>query len=346
MQPATARDTLLRVASGHRLPRVQDLLRSAGDGLCVDLAGVERDLLALTAGDATGTSRSIRHLMEAGGKRIRPVFCLLAARAFPPVEPPAIARRLACVAEVVHGATLLHDDVIDQGETRRDRPTARLIFGNSASILGGDLLLVEALDAVEASAIPQLRRSLIEMLRRLVTAEALQLEARGRVQDAEGYLAVVDGKTSSLFEWTLEAGARSAGASDEQVEGLRGFGREVGRAFQLLDDLLDLARDSATVGKGVLQDLASGTTTWPLLLSLEGRPELAARLTDSARGPQDPTLVTDLLAAVADSGAVPRTRSRITDHTRAAVNQLAPLPASPARDALTEAAFTLARRAR
>lgn len=346
MQNATARDSLLRVGDRHRLPRVRELLRSAGDGLYVDLDGVERDLLALTGDGPTRASRSIRHLMSAGGKRIRPVFCLLAARAFPPAEPPPITRRLACVAEVVHGATLLHDDVIDLGETRRDRPTARLLFGNNASILGGDLLLVEALAAVEASGIPELRRSLIEMLRRLVTAEALQLDARGRIGDRDSYFAVVDGKTSSLFEWTLEAGARSVGAHEDQVRALRRFGRETGRAFQLLDDLLDLAREPDLVGKGVLQDLASGTVTWPLLMALEGRPELARRLSSAAAGEPDPELTADLLQAVADSGAVAGTRAQVAAHTEAGLAQLESLPPSPARDALAGAARTLARRAR
>ncbi len=346
MQNATARDTLLRVGDRHRLPRVAEVLRSAGDGLYVDLADIERDLQALTGDDPTVTARSIRHLMSAGGKRIRPVFCLLAARAFPPTRPPAIARRLACVAEVVHGATLLHDDVIDLGETRRNRPTARLLFGNNASILGGDLLLVEALETVEASGIPELRRSLIEMLRRLVTAEALQLESRGRPGDRDSYYAVVDGKTSSLFQWALEAGARSVGAGERQVEALRAFGREVGRAFQLLDDLLDLGREPEVVGKGVLQDLASGTPTWPLLLALEGRPDLASRLAAVGSGARDPELIAHLLVAVADSGAVARTRAQIEEHTSSGLAHLDALSPSPSRDAMADAARTLARRAR
>jgi octaprenyl-diphosphate synthase len=346
MQNATARDALLRLATRHQLPRIREALAPTRH-LHRGLADVEQQLRGLLREDSSAAALSARHLLASGGKRVRPMLCLLAARAFPPGEPHPGAEQLAFVAEAIHGATLLHDDVLDLGDTRRGRPTARRLFGNNASVLGGDLLLVEALAAVQQAGLPELMGSLLGVLSRLVAAEAMQLDNRGRVDlDPDEYFAVVDGKTASLFEWALEAGGRCGGASEAQVEALRLFGSDVGYAFQLLDDLLDLTRDPDALGKGVLQDLAGGTVTFPVLLALQGRPALADRLARVARGDDDDAFVGDLLEAVDRSGAVLRTRERIGGHTSSALARLGSLPRSAAREALAEIAGTLARRAR
>jgi octaprenyl-diphosphate synthase len=347
MPDALARDTLLRLADRYQMPRVREGFTPIVDALAADLVSLEGDLAGIVSGDRRKVASSARYLLVSGGKRVRPVVCLLASRAFGRGEPPAAVKRLAVVAEAVHSATLLHDDVIDLGDARRDRPAARLIYGNAASVLGGDLLLIQALRIVDEAGSPVLMTSLLDVLHRMIDAEALQLENRGRADvPAEDYFRVVDGKTASLFEWAVEAGGRLGGANEEQVGRLRRYGAAVGCAFQLLDDLLDLTRDPEAIGKSVLQDVGMGTVTWPVIHALDGRPELAARIAAAAKGEADAALTVDLLAAVAESGAVALTRQRIEEETASALDALHGLPPTPAREALGSVATALAERAR
>lgn len=347
MPDALARDTLLRLADRYQMPRVREGFTPIVDALAADLVALEGDLADIVSGDDRKVASAARYLLASGGKRVRPVVCLLAHRAFGLGEPPPAVRRLAVVAEAVHSATLLHDDVIDLGDTRRDRPAARLVYGNAVSVLGGDLLLIQALHIVNEAGTPALMTSMLDVLRRMIDAESLQLENRGRVDvAAEDYFAVVDGKTASLFEWAAEAGGRLAGADEESVTQLRRYGAAVGVAFQLLDDLLDLTREPELIGKGVLQDVGMGTVTWPVIHALQGRPRLAARIAAAAQGEVDGALTADLLAAVGESGAIALTRQRIQALTAEAIDALANLCPSPARDALGSVATALAERAR
>jgi len=348
MPDVMARDALLRLADRYQLPRVREGLEPVADGIAADLAALEGQLVNLVdPDDPTRVAASARHLLASGGKRVRPMVCLLAARSFPPAEPDPCVLRLAIVAEAIHNATLLHDDVIDLGDTRRGKPASRLLFGNGASILGGDLLLVQALHVVEASGIAPLMPAMIDVLRRMVGAEALQLENRGRADlTVEDYFLVVDGKTASLFEWAMEAGARSAGADAEAIEAVRKYGHHVGYAFQLLDDLLDLTNEPDAIGKNVLQDVCSGTVTFPVVLALQGRPALADRLVAMAGGEPDERFVGDLLSAVDACDAIATSRGMIHDHTEAALIELSKIPVSPAGAALASVATALAERAR
>jgi octaprenyl-diphosphate synthase len=250
------------------------------------------------------------------------------------------------VAEAAHNSTLLHDDVIDLGEVRRGRPSSRVLFGNGASVLGGDLLLIQALRLIDEAGVDGLMTSMIAVLDRMITSEAFQLENRGRVDVSPAeYFAIIDGKTASLFEWAMEAGARAAGADEVAVQALVRYGKELGYAFQLLDDLLDLTKAPEILGKGVLQDIAGGTVTYPVLLALEGRPALGARLTAAVAGDEDPRLVGDLLEAVEASGAVARTRRLVAEHTEAALSALVVIEPGPAAHALSSMAKALAERA-
>jgi octaprenyl-diphosphate synthase len=347
MPDALARDTLLRLADRYEMPRVRDGFTPIAATLASDLQALEAGLSELLDNNVQKVGLAAAHLLAAGGKRVRPVICMLTARAFTPDPPPEV-RELAVVAEAIHNATLLHDDVIDLGESRRGRPTARLVYGNAASVLGGDLLLISALRVVDGAGTPELMTSLLSVLRRMISAESMQLENRGRADvPVADYFHVVDGKTASLFEWAVEAGARLGGADPDEVAALVAYGRHVGYAFQLLDDLLDLTQNPETVGKGVLADLGMGTVTYPVLLALQGRPALARRLeAASGGGEEDGALIPDLLAAVAAAGAVAITRTLITERTTAALQHLAVLEPSTARDALASVATALAERAR
>jgi len=360
MPQTTARQALLRLASTHDLSGVKERLLPLADTLSADLLKLEQGLSTVVDPTQHTVAAAAAHLMEVGGKRVRPILCLLVAKAFPPGEPPPSIVLLAQVAELIHNATLLHDDVIDLGDTRRDRPTSRFVFGNGASVLGGDLLLVQALGLIEAAGVPGLLPSMLDVLRRMIAAESLQLENRFRTDvTADDYFAVSKGKTASLFEWAVEAGARSVGAPDDTVRTLMKFGHHTGIAFQLLDDLLDLEQDPASIGKNVLQDVQGGTLTYPVLLALAEEPALAERVAAAAQleprdhaGEQveasslDPELAQDLVDAVADTGARDSTRTLIAQHTARALAALSVLPPSGARDALASVAKGMAERAR
>ncbi|MCO4772811.1 MAG: polyprenyl synthetase family protein [Deltaproteobacteria bacterium] len=360
MPQTTARQALLRLAQTHDLTGVKERLLPMADTLSADLMALEQGLASTIDPAQHQVAAAAAHLMAAGGKRVRPVLCLLVAKAFPPHEPPPSIVLLAQVAELIHNATLMHDDVIDLGDTRRDRPTARFVFGNGASVLGGDLLLVQAMGLIEAAGVPGLLASMLDVLRRMIAAESLQLENRYRTDlTTDEYFAVSKGKTASLFEWAVEAGGRSVGATDDVVSSLIEFGHHTGIAFQLLDDLLDLEHDPASIGKNVLQDVQGGTLTLPIILALAEQPALAERIAAVAReasrdhvGDEHPVaslddeLAADLVRAVRDTGARDATRKLIATHTARALSALGVLPPSPARDALAAVATGMAERAR
>jgi octaprenyl-diphosphate synthase len=360
MVNVSARDALLRLGEKYQLPRVREGLKPVADSLARDLVAMEEQVRQLMAGDRTTSHTAAQYLIESGGKRVRPMVCMLAARCFPPYELPAELIDLSMVTEAAHNSTLLHDDVIDSGEMRRGRPAPRVLFGNGASVLGGDLMLIQALRLIDEAGVRGLMTSMISVLDRMITAEAFQLENRGRVDLArDEYFAIIDGKTASLFEWAMEAGARAAGAPETSVAALVQFGRGLGYAFQLLDDLLDLTQDPETLGKGVLVDVAGGTLTYPILLALEGRPELARRLaaasgaTESPDGDEevpdsddDPRFFADLLSAVDASAAVAQTRLLIAKHTEEALAALGTLADTPASRALGSMAKAFEERAR
>src|SRR5262249_53591947 len=157
---------------------------------------------------------------------------------------------LAVVAELIHLATLLHDDVIDDGQERRGLPTSRRLWGNAVSVLAGDLLLTHALERTSGVGDREVLADLFRTLRTLVDGEVVQLRGRTRVDVTEAtYFRIVRDKTASLFAWAARAGARVAGAPPRVVEALGDFGVHLGVAFQLVDDALDYAGDSAATGK-------------------------------------------------------------------------------------------------
>jgi octaprenyl-diphosphate synthase len=280
---------------------------------------------------------SARHLFEAGGKRVRPFALLLACRCFAGITPRA--RDLATAAELVHMATLLHDDVVDDGDERRGRPTSRRVWGNAVSVLAGDMLLVEAL-RLASHAHRATWTELVATLGRLVDGEIIQLRGRTAVAlDEETYFEIVRGKTASLFEWALRAGAREGGAPEETVAALGRFGGHLGIAFQLVDDVLDY--DGGATGKTMFADLAEGKMTLPLLRA--GRGIAIAPLVERIRAGDERT-AEELAARVRASGACEEVRAQAREETRLAAAELRVVPACRARDVLEEVAAGLAAR--
>jgi octaprenyl-diphosphate synthase len=346
--PSALLDRLGGVAASRGLPSLADRLRLLGELVAGDLAACEIDLAAMPRGDGASASqrgrtlveRSASHLLDLGGKRLRPVCVALAARLGSGFHGKA--RELAVAVELVHNATLLHDDVIDLGELRRGAPTARAVYGNAASIFAGDWLLVEALRRVRRAGVDGTLDRLLAVIEEMIFAESAQLEGRGRLQvDRTLYFRIVEGKTASLFRWALFAGGSAGGLDDTQCRALEGYGDHLGVAFQAVDDLLDLTGDAAATGKALFADLREGKLTFPLIVALEREPELRPVLecaVGDAAVPLPPELIAVLLAALARTGAVDECRALARSHAAQAVACLDAVPECAARAALVTVA--------
>jgi octaprenyl-diphosphate synthase len=307
-----------------------------------DMTAVEGELARLVRDGPSPATDSAMHLLEAGGKRVRPLTVLLSAACFGPV--PAVARDLAVVSELIHLATLLHDDVIDDGQERRGREAPRRLWGNAVSVLAGDLLVTHALERTAATAVPAVLTDLFATLRRLVDGEVIQLRGRRRLDVREDvYFRIVHDKTAALFVWAARAGASVAGASAEAARALGEFGAHVGVAFQLVDDVLDYDGDACVTGKALLVDLGEGKLTLPLIRTLAARPALTVDV-DAARA-GDGAAAVRVAQAVGASGACSSVRALAHEETARALAALDRVPAGVARELLAGIARELAARA-
>lgn len=334
-------DVTRRVGLAPLSVRLEELRRWLQD----DLVELETAIQATTDLGQTTTSepelgdlaiRAARYLLARPGKRIRPLCVLLGAR-LGGRELDRGVRDLAIACELVHNATLLHDDVIDEGTERRGAPTARMVFGNSASVLAGDHLLIHSLQLVESVGHRRLLSSLLETIHQMVAAEAVQLEQRGRLNPSrEVYLSVVQGKTAGLFRWGLVAGGTAGGLDGDSLATLGQAGNALGVAFQLMDDVLDLSGDSAETGKDVFADLREGKLTWPFIVAAELDagliPALDKALDDSVT--VGPETMRGLLERVRATGAVEATRRFAEAQANVAREALRHLPDSLSRRAL------------
>ncbi len=303
-----------------------------------DLLEVEKILAeASRTGPAPGTSAAA-HLLGAGGKRIRPVALLLASSIYG--RPSGAAHELGAVSELVHGATLLHDDVIDDAPERRGEAAARTVWGNAVSVLGGDLLLTHALARCHAVAPGPVFEHLLRTLRTLVEGEIVQLRGRTAIDlEAATYFEIANAKTASLFEWATTSGARVAGAPESHALALGRFGVHLGLAFQLVDDVLDYAGSEETTGKSLFADLREGKVTLPLVYALERNPSLRGEVAAVAAG--DAEAARTLGPAIARTDACTRVRGLAQDHTRRALAELDVLPACEPRALLAAVATDL-----
>jgi octaprenyl-diphosphate synthase len=340
---AVSIDVLHDTAAAERVgDRATTRLTDVRDLVSRELADVEQIIARHIAAGVTPATESARHLSEAGGKRVRPMALLLAHACWSPLDEKA--RGLAAAAELVHMATLLHDDVIDDGDQRRGRPTSRRVWGNAVSVLAGDLLLVEAL-RLGSSAAPVTWQELVATLGRLVEGEVIQLRGRLAVSLEEStYFDIVRGKTASLFEWALRAGAREGGAPPAAVEALGAFGGHLGIAFQLVDDVLDYDGDPQATGKSMLADLAEGKVTLPLLrAAAAGDPDVFAKLVADVRA-GDAGAAHVLSTRVRASGACERVRDLAREETSKALACLEIVPECRAKEILADVARGLTAR--
>ncbi len=305
-----------------------------------DMASLEEGIRSMPVGESV-VHKSAHHLLEIAGKRLRPMCVVLASKLGNGLDEKT--REFGVAVELVHCATLLHDDVVDAGEQRRGAPAARTLYGNAASIFAGDWLLVDALRRVRAAEMPDVLTRLLDIIDEMIFAEAIQLENRGHLDARMStYMKVVEGKTAALFRWAMFAGARAGGLDPRACKAVEEYGLHLGVAFQLIDDHLDYAGDGATTGKSPFADLREGKMTHPVLVALEREPSLLPVLEEVVNGnPDDATekAKTRLLTALHETGALESTREVAVREAEAACRALGDLPDSRARDAL----FTVAR---
>ncbi len=339
---ATVSAALLRDAAERAGGRAAERLAQVRALLGDDMDAVDWALARLTRDGVSPATDSATHLLEAGGKRVRPLTVLLSAACFG--APSRAARELAVVAELVHLATLLHDDVIDEGDERRGRPTPRRVWGNAVSVLAGDLLLTHALERAALVAPQAVLIDLFVTLRRLVDGEVIQLRGRMFLDASEDvYFRIVHDKTASLFAWAARSGAVVAGAPAGAAAALAEFGARLGVAFQLVDDVLDYVGDPGATGKMSLADLAEGKLTLPLIRAIAARPALVSEV-DAARA-GDSRAALQVADAVRASGVCDGVRVLARDETARALASLDAVPPGVARDLLGAIAHDLASRA-
>ncbi len=326
---------LAQTSTSRGAPQLGDRLASLDRFVREDLAAFEDELAKLPRGERL-VHVAAHHLLDLSGKHLRPLCVALASRFGDGFTPRT--RGLAVAVELVHSATLLHDDVVDVAERRRGQPTASVVYGNAASIFAGDWLLVAALRRIAATGIDGLLDRMLAVIDEMIVAESVQLERRGKLSGArEDYFTIVEGKTAALFRWAMVAGARAAGLPASAEVALERFGLHLGVAFQAVDDELDFADGT---GKDPLADLREGKVTFPLVVALEREPALRGRLEAllAEEVPQRQELVA-VGSAVRATGALVATRALAEDHVHRALAVLEELPVGPARDALVTVAL-------
>jgi geranylgeranyl pyrophosphate synthase len=293
--------------------------------------------------DLALVTEAIGHLLDAGGKRIRPALTLLTGRLYP-TDPDKIVSMAAAV-EMLHTATLVHDDVVDGSMLRRGSPTLNARWSPGATILTGDYMFARAADLAAQTDHVRVMQIFARTLMTIVSGELRQLFGdETRRQTREDYFNRIYAKTASMFELATEAAGVLIGASENEILALRQYGHDLGIAFQIMDDVLDFIGDASQVGKPVANDLRQGIVTLPVIDYLDAHPH-DKRVDDMLRnGPPSDEVVLPIVAEVRASGAVDRAVSEARDYVRSAQAKLLNLPDNEARQSmLAVAEYVVAR---
>jgi geranylgeranyl pyrophosphate synthase len=266
-------------------------------------------------------TEAIGHLLDAGGKRIRPALTLLTGRLYPSDSEKIVS--MAAAVEMLHTATLVHDDVVDGSMLRRGSPTLNANWSPGATILTGDYMFARAADLAAQTGNVRVMQIFARTLMTIVSGELRQLfgDATHR-QTREDYFKRIYAKTASMFELATEAAGVLIGAAEAEIVALRQYGHDLGIAFQIMDDVLDFIGDASQVGKPVASDLRQGIVTLPVIDYLDARPR-DRRVDDLLRsGQPSDEVVLPIVADVRASGAVDRAVSEAGDYVRAAQRRL------------------------
>ena len=232
-----------------------------------DLSAIEREFGRDTVSGVEAITEIGEYLRNGGGKRIRPALLLLSSKLFNYEGRGAI--RLGAVVEIIHTATLVHDDIIDEAQTRRGRPAANTQWGNSKCVLAGDWLYMQAFKVALQERNFRILDTLIELTQQMVEGELFQMEKLGKLISLDEHFDLIYRKTACLFSVCMRMGAILGRATPEQEENLGQYGRNLGMAFQIVDDVLDLTASESILGKPVASDLREGKVTMAVIHALE-----------------------------------------------------------------------------
>lgn len=308
---------------------------AASDPIAADMAAVDAVIQHRLASDVAMINQIGHYIISAGGKRLRPRLVLLFAGALG--FDGAERHELAATVEFIHTATLLHDDVVDESALRRGRKTANALFGNAASVLVGDFVYSRAFQMMVSVGRMRVLDVLADATNVIAEGEVLQLlNLHDPDVTVAAYLRVIRYKTAKLFEASARLGAVLAQASPEVEEACAGYGRAMGTAFQLIDDLLDYDGETNRLGKNVGDDLREGKPTLPLLLAMERGTDEERRLIRAAIEHGEVERLPQILAIVRASGALDATRDAARTESEKAIRCLDALPVSVYREALLE----------
>lgn len=275
------------------------------------------------------------YIISAGGKRIRPVLVLLVANAYG--YKGSHHHDLAAVVEFIHTATLLHDDVVDESSLRRGRKTANALFGNAASVLVGDFVYSRAFQMMVSVKNMRVMQILADATNVIAEGEVLQLlNMHDPDVTEERYLQVIRSKTAKLFEAAAQLGALIAGTPDDEIEAAAEYGRSIGTAFQLVDDVLDYSGNAADIGKNVGDDLREGKPTLPLIYLMQNGTPAQRDLVRACIENGDEQHFDEILSAITCSGALEYTMRAAEKASTRAANAISSMPDSVFKDSLLQ----------
>jgi octaprenyl-diphosphate synthase len=305
--------------------------------IAADMLAVDATIRAQLHSDVPLVSQIADYIISAGGKRIRPALVLLMANAWG--YRGTDHHKLAAVIEFIHTATLLHDDVVDESSLRRGRETANALFGNAASVLVGDFVYSRAFQMMVSVNNMRVMRILADATNVIAEGEVLQLmNMHDPDVTEERYLQVIRSKTAKLFEAATELGSLIAGTTEDNINAAAEYGRSLGTAFQLIDDVLDYSGNAHDIGKNVGDDLREGKPTLPLIYLLQHGTTQERELVRNCIEHGDEEHFDDILNAITGSGALEYTRLKAEQASQRAISCLDHLPEGGHKTALMQLA--------
>jgi len=339
-------------------------LRPVAEVMATQLSGVEALFERQLSSDLPSVNTLCRHIERYRGKMLRPSLTLLSGLAICPTHLDSVEREdptgppitsshqlapalphdhlthshrvIACVCEMIHMATLVHDDVLDEASLRRQGATLNYLRGNEAAVLLGDYLISNAFHMCSTLGRPEINRRVGEVTNTLCSGELLQLHLRRDWSiDESTYFEIIERKTASLIGLCCELGVKESGGSDEMVEAMRFYGRKLGIAFQIQDDLLDLVGDESVVGKTLGQDLEKGKLTLPMILYLKQvTPDQRALMLNCLEQPPGEQRTQTVRRYIMESDVVAQAREVAGRLAAEAGQQLNHLPDTPVREVM------------
>lgn len=303
--------------------------------MAADMAEVDAVIRRSLASDVALINQISHYIISAGGKRLRPMLVALMSKALGFNGPQRF--ELAAIVEFIHTATLLHDDVVDESALRRGRDTANALFGNAASVLVGDFLYSRSFQMMVSLQRMRVLEILADATNVIAEGEVLQLmNMHDPDVSVDEYLRVIRFKTAKLFEASARLGAVIADAPPAVEDACATFGRSLGTAFQLIDDLLDYEGSSEELGKNVGDDLREGKPTLPLLLAMKSCDDSRRQMIRQAIEQGEVEKLPQIIDIVRDSGALAATREAARAEARQAEAAIEQIAASPYKEALLE----------